>query len=199
MMGLFNHKSHPDSATTDAKPVETSRFNTQDPSVRTTGNPMHLDMNNNTAVASGAADYSNRDSNVTRNDANFTDTRHHIGPTHGHGGDHNSNHHSKAGMGLGAAVGGVAGAAVGNHMHDHHHNHNEQGLHHNRGGTIPGGPGMDAGMTGAGVGGAGVGTVDPTTMIAEEHNNFPGTNPHPDHSALSGRGTGSGLAFPGRE
>lgn len=170
---------------------------------------MHPDMpgthSNNGALnyyddASGnvPANAGHMDNTTMCNDASCTNTHHN---------DNHNNHHGMAGVGLGAAAGGVAGAAVGKHMHNHSHNHNIHGLHHNRGGTIPGGPGMHDGMTGGGLAGSGtggagmtgadVGGMNPTTMIAEEHNNFPGTNPHPAHSALSTRGEGHGLAFPG--
>lgn len=46
--------------------------------------------------------------------------------------------------------------------------------------------------------GATASAPDDVRPAAEVGNNFPGTNPHPDHSAL-GTMSGKGLAFSGRE
>lgn len=41
--------------------------------------------------------------------------------------------------------------------------------------------------------------VEGGRVMAEADNNFPGTNPHPTHSALGTKGGQGGLSMPGRE
>ncbi|KAL1900913.1 hypothetical protein Sste5346_001974 [Sporothrix stenoceras] len=246
-LGLFHHhnKNHEDTSHADsAQMAGEQTFNTQDPSVRTTNNPMHPDMRHNDNVNNvggnkhhhlpGTGNHDNKNATNNNGAQNFyednydnvprTTGAHHMDNTmmdsnmsHNHGLSHNgvhnnshsNNHHGMAGAGLGAAAGSAAGVAAGKHMHNNNHDGlNGHGMHHNRGGPIPGV--MNNGMTGGAVDGAGVGggmggtgmtgataaAMDPTTMIAEEHNNFPGTNPHSAHSALGANGQGT--AFPGR-
>ncbi|CAK7245216.1 MAG: hypothetical protein STHCBS139747_006789 [Sporothrix thermara] len=126
------------------------------------------------------------------------DGQDHSTDSHSHSSGHSHRSGNIASIGLGTAAGGAAGMAGGEHdVQPSHRN----GLHHTRGGNIGGGPEMvGSGMTGD------AGMVSPPAQIkvdklaAEENNNFPGTNPHPAHSALDMRdGHGRGLAFPGRD
>ena len=131
---------------------------------------------------------------------------------HNHG--QRKHHGAMAGAGVGAAAGGAAGVAAGEHMHHHDqqygagHNYGPgQGPHHTRGGNIGNGPDMvgsgttgDAMDNGGSVGGGAGSAAAPTEnlLAAEADNNFPGTNPHPGHSALNTRGGhGGGLGSSG--
>ncbi|CAK7219392.1 hypothetical protein SBRCBS47491_003828 [Sporothrix bragantina] len=183
---------------------------------KTTGAGMHPDMmntgRNNHHLGghhnNGMQNYSNAGVDTCTNTA--CQDKHH---------NHDDHHGGMAGMGLGAAAGGAAGMAAGKHMHHNNQNglNHNHGLHHTRGGNLGNGPEMvGSGMAGDAMAGGGMaggamtsggGAVgmNPATaqtevekLEAEAHNNFPGTNPHPAHSALNMRGGGHGMVFPGR-
>jgi hypothetical protein len=131
---------------------------------------------------------------------------------HNHSQEHNQHHYGRD-----AALGGAAaGAMYEGHKHaghNHHNNHASQPFTEGSGagmysarqpgmGATDTGAGLAGGMpAGAGAGtGAGMGAAEQIalaeqTAVAEAGNNFPGTNPHPMHSALGGEGR----AMPGLE
>ena len=131
--------------------------------------------------------------------------------THEHGvqGTHEHKDHH---YGRDAALGGAAaGAVYEGHKHAGHNHHDRAatgttgmgtggGMMGTGGGGMGGGlgSGMPAGAgagTGAGMGAAEQVALADKTDIAEADNNFPGTNPHPMHSALGG----GGRSMPGLE
>ena len=131
--------------------------------------------------------------------------------THEHG-MHGTHEHKDHHYGRDVALGGAAaGALYEGHKHAGHNHHNHASQPLMGGATTNTGMGTTGGMGAGGLGsgmpaeagagtGAGMGAAEQIaladkTAIAEAGNNFPGTNPHPMHSALGG----GGRAMPGLE
>ncbi|PSR76983.1 hypothetical protein BD289DRAFT_456827 [Coniella lustricola] len=100
---------------------------------------------------------------------------------------------TSSGAGLGAAgVGAEAAATTQHHRHGHHSQQQQQQQQ------------QPLGMTGADAGAGANATANirgDKIAQAEAGNNFPGTNPHPAHSALGNRGADgeTGMLMPGQE
>src|SRR3569833_36663 len=123
----------------------------------------------------------------------------HQQPVGHHAAGHHENHH----LGRDAAMVGAAGYAAEKH-HGHHHNNQAgmgagtgmgMGMGHNR--NVSDATASTAGRTSAEMSDP-VMAMEGNRIAAESGNNFPGTNPHPAHSAL-GAMSGRGTVFPGRE
>jgi len=143
------------------------------------------------STGSTAPHHANHETMATAgNERNMTSGVHEPTTANRHFGQHNTNQeqlqnddhfrdHNKHHLGRDAAVAGVGYEAV------KHHKHKRDGSHATSEGM---GSTRSSAEFGAG----------DTRIAAEEGNNFPGTNPHPAHTAL-GTMSGRSLAFPGQE